>query len=132
MGQILGQIESGRRSIKQILPTYLTENHPSNEDGPIELPAASIAADNKQRSTSRNCNRNSPSVALLINETFLGKLQEVFNRDLGFLEGSLYHAEKETSQLERLLQRAQERFETADSEDIIDGCLKILENGPNW
>ena len=147
-GQILGDVESGRWSLKRNRSPCLTEEHPSNEDGPIELPAAIIAADNKHTEHDQilgpqftegpsrfSLAKDGPRdcVALLINETFLGKLQDLFNehRDLGLLEGSLHLAEKETSQLERLLQRAQESFETADSEEIEKDCLKILEkNGP--
>ena len=147
-GQILGDVESGWWIFKQNRSTCLTEEHPSNEDDPIELPAAVIDADNKHTEHDQilgpqftegpsrfSLAKDGPldCVALLINETFLAKLQDLFNehRDLGLLEGSLHLAKKETSQLERLLQRAQESFETADSEEIENDCLKILEkNGP--
>ena len=120
IGQILGHIESGRWSVKRVLPTYLNKNYSSNEDEPMELPAAVIDADDKHtehdqilqpqftkdpsrfslaRDVPRDC------VALLINETFLGNLQDIFNgyRDLGLLEGLLYLAKRELTQLERLL-----------------------------
>ena len=147
--QILGDIESGRWSIRRTRSTYLSEGHASNEDDPVDLPAAISDPDDgrhtehdqilqpqftegpsrfvQAKDGSRDC------VALLINETFLAKLEDLLNehRDLGLLEGPLSLAKRETSQLEHLLERAQESLETADSEDIEDDCLKILEkNGP--
>ena len=103
MGLILGHIESGRRSIKLILPIYLTENHPSNEDDRIELPAVIFYVDDNYEGRSRfSLAKDGPRdcVALLMNETFLGKSQDLFKeyRDLGLLEGSLYLTRKETSQ----------------------------------
>lgn len=76
---------------------------------------------------SRDC------VALLVNETFLAKLQDLFNetRDLRMLDGPLYHARKGTSNVERSIQRAQESLETVEGEERADECRKTLEqNGP--
>ena len=72
---------------------------------------------------SRDC------VALLVNETFLAKLQDLLNenRDLRLLDGPLYHARKDTSAIERSMREAQEVLETADSDERADECQKILE-----
>ena len=128
MGQSQGHIESGPRSIKRTLPTYLTEIHPSNEDDPIGLPAAIIDADDKYTEHDQILRphfNEGPSrfslardalqdcVALLIDKTFLDRLQTSFNqyRKLGLLEGSLYLAKKKTSQCRSLYESTVNDFQ---------------------
>ena len=68
-------------------------------------------------------------VALLVNENFLAKLQDLFNenRDLRLLNGPLHNARKDTSDIERSMQRAQERLETAEGDERTEECRKTLE-----
>ncbi len=68
-------------------------------------------------------------VALLVNEILLAKLQDLFNenRDLRLLDGPLYHARKDTSEIERSMQRTQERLETAEGDERAAECQKSLE-----
>lgn len=120
----------------------------ANQKDPVDLPAANQNPDNDHiknknllqpqftegpsrfvlaKDGSRDC------VALLVNENLLAKLQDLFDekRDLNLLDGPLYHARKDTSNIERSMQRAQENLETAESEQRADGYRKILEqNGP--
>lgn len=72
-------------------------------------------------------------VALLVNEGFIAKLQDLFNenRDLRLLDGPLRRAEQETREIERSMQRAQEYLETAGSNERADECRKTIEKvGP--
>ena len=68
-------------------------------------------------------------VALLVNKTFIDKLQDLFNenRDLRILDGSLRQARREISEIERSIQRAKENLETAGSDEIADECRKTIE-----
>ena len=72
---------------------------------------------------SRDC------VALLVNKTFIDKLQDLFNenRDLRLLDGPLRQAGQEISQIERSIQRAQEYLETAGSDETADECRRTIE-----
>lgn len=58
-------------------------------------------------------------VALLVNESFLAKLRDLFreNRDMGALDGPLYHAKKDAKDVEDSVQRAQTSLETAESQE---------------
>lgn len=72
-------------------------------------------------------------IALLMNEGFIAKLQDLFNenRDLRLLDGPLRRAKQETSEIERSIQRAQEYLETAGSNEIADECRRTIEKlGP--
>ena len=62
---------------------------------------------------SRDC------VALLVNESFLAKLRDIFRekRDIDSLDGSLYHAKEGAKYIENLVQGAQESLETAESQE---------------
>lgn len=68
-------------------------------------------------------------VALLVNEGFIAKLQDLFNenRDLRLLDGPLRRAKQETSEIERSLQRAQEYLETSGSNERADESRKTIE-----
>ena len=68
-------------------------------------------------------------VALLVNKTFVDKLQDLFNenRDLRLLDGPLRQARQEISDIERSIQRAQEYLETAGSDERADECRKTIE-----
>ena len=72
---------------------------------------------------SRDC------VALLVNKTFIDKLQDLFNenRDLRLLDGPLRQVSQEISEIERSIQRAQEYLETTGSDERADECRKTIE-----
>ena len=68
-------------------------------------------------------------IALLVNKTFIDKLQDLFNenRDLRLLDGPLRQARQEISEIERSIQRAQECLETAGSDERANECRKTIE-----
>lgn len=68
-------------------------------------------------------------VALLVNETFLTKLRDLFqeDRDLGVLDGPLFHAKMDLSNIERSIQEGQNALETAASEEGAEQHQKIKE-----
>ena len=90
-------------------------SHPLFTEGPSRFSSA--------KDGSRDC------VALLVNESLINKLQDLFNenRDLRLLDGSLHHARQDIKDIERSIQRAQEYLETAESDERADECRKTLE-----
>ena len=68
-------------------------------------------------------------VALLVNETFLDKLRDLFqeNRDVSALEGPLTHAKIDIKNIERSMQRAQDSLEAAESEEQAEKYQKLIE-----
>ena len=58
-------------------------------------------------------------VALLVNETFLTKLRDLFreNQDVSALDGPLHHANMDANSIESSLQRAQKSLETTKSQE---------------
>lgn len=68
-------------------------------------------------------------VALLVSETFLAKLNDLFqeDRDLGVLDAPLYHAKRDLRNIERSIEEGQNALETAESEKEAEECQKILE-----
>ena len=72
---------------------------------------------------SRDC------VALLVNETFLAKLRDLFQeeRDLSILDAPLCHAKMDLRNIEWSVQEAQTALETVQSEEEAENYQEIME-----
>lgn len=72
---------------------------------------------------SRDC------VALLVNETFLAKLSDLFQevRDLSILDAPLCHAKMDFRNVERSIQEGQNALETAESEEEAEEHQQTIE-----
>ena len=68
-------------------------------------------------------------VALLVNETFLDKLRDLFqqNRDVDALDGPLCHAEMDVKNIECSVQRAQCSLEAAETQEEAQGYRDLIE-----
>lgn len=68
-------------------------------------------------------------VALLVNETFLTKLRDLFqeNRDIIALDEPLHHAKMDAKNIETSVQNAQESLQTAESEEQAEEYQSFIE-----
>lgn len=121
-----------------------TENLGSNPAHPVDLSAANTKPDDDHielekisqpqftkgpsrfvlaKDGSRDC------VALLVNETFLAKLRDLFHevQDLSVLEGPLVHAKMDLRNIEDAMQKGQDALETAESEEEAAKYQRFME-----
>ena len=100
-----------------------SDNHIENKDTPepqfTEGPSRFVLA----KDGSRDC------VALLVNESFLAKLRDLFqeDRDLSALDEPLGHANMELGNIERSLQERQYDLERARTEQEANECYEAME-----
>ena len=68
-------------------------------------------------------------VALLVNETFIAKLSDLFRerRDVSALDGPLYHANMDAKNIENSIRRAQISLETAESQEQAEEYERLIE-----
>ncbi|CAF9937335.1 hypothetical protein IMSHALPRED_011106 [Imshaugia aleurites] len=68
-------------------------------------------------------------VALLVNETLIAKLRDLFqeDRDVSALDGPLCHAKMDLKNIEGRVQSARESLETAESEEQVEKDKNIIE-----
>ena len=103
--------------------SYPSENHINNKEIPqpqfTEGPSRFVSA----KDGSRDC------VALLVNESFLAKLRDLFqdDRDLSALDGPLGQANMELEIIERSLQERQDDLERAKTEQEANECYQLIE-----
>lgn len=138
------QYQSQNDAAENAPQSQSTENLEANHEGPVGLPAANTNPDSdhiEQEELSQPQFTIGPSrfvlakdgsrdcVALLVNETFLAKLRDLFqeNRDLSVLDGPLYHAKMDLRNTERSMQEVQNALESAESEEEAEEYQKIME-----
>ena len=124
--------------------SQITENLGTNHEDPANLSAASPNSDDEHieqeeipqpqftegpsrfvlaKDGSRDC------VALLVNETFLAKLRDLFqeDRDLSILDGPLCHAKTDLRNIEHSIQEGQNALDKAENSEEAEERQKIME-----
>ena len=118
-----------------------TESLGPVQEDPVDISAANTNPDIEQERLPQPQFTDGPSrfvlakdgskdcVALLVNETFLAKLRDLFreDRDLSILDGPLCHANMDSRNIERSIQEGQNALETAESEEKAEEYQKTIE-----